>query len=515
MSWLGNGLALLRDERIAPLAVSTLPAWLWSADATRILWANPTGAAIFGAATSSSVSARKFDAGQPAAAQIAQLASTLPAHGAPQPVRLRGFGAGIGRALTCRCSRVALPDGSEAILVVATERAGPELSLGERATRLLAGCDQPVAVFSTGGALLHATPAATALLRGAPSLAALGIEALARDALRAGEAAGRTTRHAVRIDRIGGDQDAVLLAAFAELDESEMPAVEAPVIAAPPPVAVEPAMSEPSAPAALQSKPPVAMDSDATQPVESPAPAIADTVVITTPDPHDAAPADIAAETVAPAEPEPVVTPEPLAAAIAETAAPEPAVAAPAQPAPKAVAEPPLPVVERRHPLRFVWQIDADGRFTLGSDDFIALVGPATAAGLGRTWPEIAAELGLDPEGRVAQALATRDTWSGLTVAWPIDGDADRLTVELSGLPSFDRERQFRGYRGFGVCRDVARLNILARMRSTAAEATAEAAVDSAPKEMPPAATESPPAEPAVPTLSTSSITHSTNCRDG
>jgi hypothetical protein len=28
MSWLSNGLALLRDERIAPLAVSALPAWL-------------------------------------------------------------------------------------------------------------------------------------------------------------------------------------------------------------------------------------------------------------------------------------------------------------------------------------------------------------------------------------------------------------------------------------------------------------------------------------------------------
>jgi signal transduction histidine kinase len=37
-------------------------------------------------------------------------------------------------------------------------------------------------------------------------------------------------------------------------------------------------------------------------------------------------------------------------------------------------------------------------------------------------------------------------------------GDASqRLMVELSGLPVFDRERVFRGYRGFGVCRDAAR----------------------------------------------------------
>ena len=32
-----------------------------------------------------------------------------------------------------------------------------------------------------------------------------------------------------------------------------------------------------------------------------------------------------------------------------------------------------------------------------------------------------------------------------------------RLPVEMSGLPVFDRDRNFRGYRGFGVCRDVAR----------------------------------------------------------
>jgi PAS domain S-box-containing protein len=174
------------------------------------------------------------------------------------------------------------------------------------------------------------------------------------------------------------------------------------------------------------------------------------------------------------------------------------------QPAPQTVPEPPLPFVERRHPLRFVWQIDADGRFTLGSEEFISLAGPATSAVLGRTWPEIAAELGLDSEGRVAQALATRDTWSGLTVAWPIDGNPDRLTIELSGLPSFDRERQFRGYRGFGVCRDVARINALARMRRIAAETPPEAAVDQAPEEVPPPApTESPPAGPEAPTLST------------
>jgi PAS domain S-box-containing protein len=49
-----------------------------------------------------------------------------------------------------------------------------------------------------------------------------------------------------------------------------------------------------------------------------------------------------------------------------------------------------------------------------------------------------------------------------------VDGSDERLAVELSGLPVFDRERSFRGYRGFGICRDVARLAALTQTRRTA-----------------------------------------------
>jgi signal transduction histidine kinase len=116
---------------------------------------------------------------------------------------------------------------------------------------------------------------------------------------------------------------------------------------------------------------------------------------------------------------------------------------------------PPAPETarQRRYPLRFVWQMNEDGRFTLDSDEFIALIGPRGAAAIGQRWQDMAVELGLDPEGRVACALATRDTWSGLSVLWPVDAGPERVAVELSGLPIFDRDRIFRGYRGFGVCR--------------------------------------------------------------
>ncbi len=122
-------------------------------------------------------------------------------------------------------------------------------------------------------------------------------------------------------------------------------------------------------------------------------------------------------------------------------------------------------VAERRHPLRFVWQMDADGRFMVGSDEFVELMGPRTMAAFGRLWTEIAAALKIDPQNEVARAVATRETWSGITVSWPVDEGGERLPVELSGLPVFDRDRNFRGYRGFGVCRDIARINQLVRAR--------------------------------------------------
>ena len=83
----------------------------------------------------------------------------------------------------------------------------------------------------------------------------------------------------------------------------------------------------------------------------------------------------------------------------------------------------------------------------------------------GRPWSDIANELKLDPDDQVARAVATRETWSGVVVSWPVDDSMERLPVELSGLPVFDRDRNLRGYRGFGVCRDVDRINALARER--------------------------------------------------
>ena len=184
-----------------------------------------------------------------------------------------------------------------------------------------------------------------------------------------------------------------------------------------------------------------------------------------------AAATSLAATTApAPAAPLPVPEPLPPEPAPAIAAAPDDTPVAQPELFPELPPPPPPPtsaaaIEEHRRPLRFVWQMDPEGRFTIDSAEFLEIMGPRTAALIGQPWPFIASVTHLDPAGEVAHAIATRATWSGVSVAWRVDGSEERLAVELSGLPVFDRERAYRGYRGFGVCRDVARLNAIARER--------------------------------------------------
>ncbi len=355
--------ACLSDQRLAAHALSPTPVWLWSTDATRVLWANPVAAAVFDAASPGALARLRFAPEHAAAAQVARMAGTLPQGGAPRLERLRGFGAGYGNRLVCLCSRVALADNTPAVLVVSTERVGKDLALADRAQRLLADFDRPAAVITADGELIAAMPAARERFGDKHDLAALGVEHLAHEATLNGRADGDIAAWPATILRLGAGATMTLLVAFAA--------------------------SETAARAAAQAAPTV----------------------------------------------------------------PNPA-AAEARP--------------RRFPFRFVWQTDTDNRFTLGTEEFIKVLGPKTAAVLGRPWAEVAAALKLDTQGAVANALAARSTWSGVVVPWPVDDMDQPLAIEMSGLPVFDRDRKFAGYRGFGICRDVERLAALKQRRAQA-----------------------------------------------
>jgi PAS domain S-box-containing protein len=511
------------DPRLAVYATSALPVWLWSIDGTRILWANPVGARIFGAANGAALTQKTFGPADQYRRQVAQLANRLPANGAIRLERLRGF-APMGALVTCGCARLDFADGGHGVLVAASEPIGRTMPLAERLARLVDGIDTPVAAFLSDGLFIGASAAARSLL-GFRNLNEAGLDTARSDALKQGRSETPAGIGHMVLQRVGAGADVGLVALLAPsavksapAQQSTPPAPEivatAPVVpeAAPPPVAPpaepapnyeQPAMSgeapaefalvdefadlpeepavehvvsehavaeplvseqaaEPEQPIAVALEPPAvgvppietaaetviadAVTSEAT-PTET---ATSPTEIQHEPSPYVEAvadePAPLAAEEILPAQEthNPPTDQTPPVAATSET---EESSGGP-----------------RRHPLRFMWQMDADGRFTLGSDEFTRLIGAHTAAGFGRPWSEIAEHFGLDPEGHVAKAIATRGTWSGITLDWPIDGGG-RLPVELSGLPIYDYTGNLTGYRGFGICRDLDGLTRLDELR--------------------------------------------------
>ncbi len=102
---------------------------------------------------------------------------------------------------------------------------------------------------------------------------------------------------------------------------------------------------------------------------------------------------------------------------------------------------------------RFVWKIDAAGHFSEVSREFADAVGPRAAQIAGRAFADVARSFNLDPDGKIAELLARRDTWSGRTIYWPVEGTSLTVPVDLAALPTYTRSREFDGFRGFGVVR--------------------------------------------------------------
>ena len=498
-------LLAIRDHRLAIHATSPLPAWLWSADGARILWANPAGAQVFGARDGRELAARTIGPADPQRRQVMRLAGRLSPSGATRLERLSGFGATLGRLVTCACTRLTF-DGDVAVLLVAVDQTGRVLPLGERLRRLVETIDMPAAAFSSDGVFAAANDSATAL----PDTAApsdLVTDAVRREVMREGRADMRNEFSRIAFHRIGTGADTGIVALIS-------PVIVAHAV---PLQELQPVPSDQPPDAATETQADIA---EATgQDVETPGPAFDQpqpdqTIALLDDDSGNEPLPDISAANIedetgveaaeyvqtdeqpvrpqasdhressavdvhdepqpltaaseerraddgaAPAAMESATAPEPPPQTIAET----PAIPAATESAAHLLANEP-PLSPRRHPLRFMWQMDEHGRFSFGSDEFTRLIGVHTAAAFGRLWSEITEALGLDPEGKVAKAIATRDTWSGIVLQWPVDGSGARLPVELSGLPIHDRDRRFRGYRGFGVCRDVEGLARLAAQR--------------------------------------------------
>lgn len=364
-----------RDPRLAVHAIAAQGAWLWALDGSRVLWANAAGAALLDAPTIPDLLARRYEPHEPLRVQAMQLAARLPQSGTPRLERLRGLGAAFGQLSTCSCVRLSFPGGITGLLVVAAALTRRPLTLAERCAALLAGFDEPVALFGPNGGLAAANAAGREGLGGAEDLAAAGLDRLRGTLEQEGRVEAVTEQARFELFRLGTGAEAVTAAIMSPFPlRSQGGRIRD--------AAVEPDHSS------VDGKPALSEAQAATHetPVEQPATPV--TVPPPAPEPHD----------------------------------------------------PPS------RPQRFVWQIDADGRFTV-DERFAAAVDEATLA---RPWREIAA--GIDREGLVAAAMEMGDTFSGLPTSWRA-GDGTTIDAALSGLPVFDAERRVIGYRGFGLYR--------------------------------------------------------------
>jgi PAS domain S-box-containing protein len=500
-----------------------------STDLETVIWANGPGAALFNHGDIESVRGAPANLGFPARRQIAGTPG-FPAIGRNKALLVRVAQGVTSRAIGFLASEIALPDGVQAILLVAPDVEAAKRSAADIAARAIHGiaeAEHHAALIDGAGDIIAAS-------------AEFGTIGFAPDALAdlAGDVMLEADRLAKRLVTAGGLAYPVGIARLAddparnlvivvddpqsvdESDEAEAPDAPEPpteLSAGPatPPRAqssraaaddsdnwyfadvapVRPALTGPKEtasagprgelieepPLAGSEEAPTAADAgvgdatgvdevEAAQPPGDEAPAAGDVAV------EDATADDPVEHDVARQEPEAAVDDASAFAALtpandvgtANDAALHETVSAPGDDstgqafAAEAVSpemsgeDSAAPVFKpdlKSGPVRFVWRTDAEGKFNAISDEFGGAVGKAAADIVGRPFRDVALTFGLDPDDDIAGLLERRDTWSGRSVMWPIEGTDLKVPVDLAALPVYARDRSFEGFRGFGVVR--------------------------------------------------------------
>ncbi|MBD8892894.1 ATP-binding protein [Roseibium litorale] len=433
---------------LAELAGDRRAAWVWSADGSRILWTNAAGAAFFSVREVASLARLDGLARSPARPHIARIA-TSGSTDKPSIDRLRFYRGLRVLLLTCQCQRLQLDNGHDAALVICTDKG---LALTEAAlpafAALLAGHGRTAVLQDAAGAVTERRGD----LAGTPEF----LDLPDGQRILSGPLEVDGTLHESTVVLIGDASRLVLLTDDAlQLDEPETG-------------------TDVEDPSALETRPQIlTVDEVGTAalaelaPEEAIAPLSASLSKEDTgrkwarAEDLDEADVDSAPGPSAEAVSDPTSETEAIEEDAAQALAPQKeqtgfetndADDQPQQEQPEEAADG-FRFVARRRPVRFAWKMDIDQRFTFISDEFIDTLGPDASDIVGKTWAEVSKTFDLDVTGSIARSLDRRDTWSGKTVDWPVTGRTLRVPVDMAALPAFDRERQFEGYRGFGVCR--------------------------------------------------------------
>nr|WP_064249323.1 PAS domain-containing sensor histidine kinase [Rhizobium leguminosarum]OAP90865.1 PAS domain-containing sensor histidine kinase [Rhizobium leguminosarum] len=476
---------------------------LFSADLARLLWANGAGAELFGHSAVYDLLDQGVDRADITFRQLETAARQLTDIGDSRSLMIR-VAKGFQRAqVQAAAELIRLSQGEKAILFSVPVSAKP-LASGASAAQMLQGLDDPdthMAVIGANGEVIAASP----------GFASLGIsEQTAKTLINlAGAHPDRLVKRPVAtargnlpaaVGKLSDDPALNLLfaveAAIGHLDPIDTPALD--------PVAA-PAQEESASPAEAFQDEPLAtagfteiidavsgieeveetleeIAGESEQPTETAAASTDEAVEATHPAGHaesesdgcvidsgadeadepaafiedDLASVAETVETAATAE-APVETSETPIEGTPEAVHEEPVIATPmvpdARPAVELAAEPGFVFRPNSRATRFVWKIDAEGRFNEVSHEFAQAVGPHASDIIGSAFGDVAALFNLDPDGKLSEALARRDTWSGKTILWPVEGTSLVVPVDLAALPTYTRNRDFDGFRGFGVVR--------------------------------------------------------------
>ncbi|WEX78087.1 PAS domain S-box protein [Sinorhizobium numidicum] len=415
---------------------------LFSKDLARVLWANDQGANLFGAASVYDFIDTALNPNDLSLRQLRAAAAQLTAVGDRRQLLIR-IAAGFRRLpLNATVEMVRIRPGEDGILFTVPDN-GKALSTEDRAARMIAGLDGPgthMAVLDSDGAIIAQSP----------GFDGLGLPAETRRSLVAA-----VTRDEDRlIKRPVATEKGELPAAIGKI--SDHPALHLLF-------AVEALLEEADGQEPTATNEPLASDNveaetpdDASPPAEPEEPAEAPTQEIST----DAS----AADTDSMGEPETpsgsANTQDELTLEAGDEAATEPA-----RGGELPESEPVNPTAEADRTasdfafaaggraVRFVWKIDAEGCFSEISEEFASAVGPKAADVIGVTFADLAARYDLDPDNKINELLHRRDTWSGKTIYWPVEGTSLKVPVDLAALPTYSRSREFDGFRGFGIVR--------------------------------------------------------------
>ena len=447
---------LLSEPRLAALILDPAPVLVFDRDG-RLRFANRAAVSAYGAASLAELIEKSGALFGEIPETAKEFSETLPLNG---PYRREAI-ALTKNTETFRCERIGLANGSSAVLFTGLARERSDGNLSKAFSALIDGERAPFALFDHEGKPLHANRMATAIMGPAGTLLHLHASAAAALSDANLKGFGEIPFGVLKIflKKFSLGPHSLLLASFTQPERAPAPEPEAkpaPLTSEEKPKAE---VTKAELPQVIQLGPPTNDNIGWEVPKAKP---VSDSEVTTEEvkefwaeleegeEPQSVS-TEVESENPAPNAGD--VSPEEVKEFWAEAdgnEAPINSIAPPAEPeAPKPIAP------QKRAPSRFVWQLDQDGKFTSVSPDLAEAVGDTNTARVGEDWPALAARAGIANTDALFAAVKRRDTWSGVSVLWPVAETDTARPVDLAALPVFDRERNFLGYRGFGVFREA------------------------------------------------------------